>query len=71
MLFCESIRTVVVGIMVESKKTYGAIEEGHNEHYDEKNTYYLNESRFDWNRFVRLVRFTLHYYMFCHYLCVY
>ena len=46
--------------MVETKKTYGAIEEGHNEHYDEKNTYYLNESRFDWNRFVRLVHYHLY-----------
>ena len=55
--------------MVETKKTYGAIEEGHNEHYDEKNTYYLNESRFDWNRFVRLV-LGLHFHnycVFCHY----
>ena len=39
--------------MAESK-TYGTIDvpEG-NEEFDEKNTYYLNESRFNWNRFVR------------------
>lgn len=41
--------------MVDTKKTgYGAIDvpEGRDE-FDEKNTYYLNESRFNWGRFFR------------------
>lgn len=39
--------------MAESK-TYGATDvPGGNDEFDEKNTYYLNESRFSWNRFFR------------------
>lgn len=36
-------------------KTYGAIDvpAGGNDEFDEKNTYYLNESRFNWNKFLR------------------
>ena len=39
-----------------NKKTYGSIEEGNNNNnneFDEKNTYYLSESRFNWNTFGR------------------
>eukprot|EP00581_Thalassiosira_minuscula_P007632 CAMPEP_0183705804 /NCGR_PEP_ID=MMETSP0737-20130205/2822_1 /TAXON_ID=385413 /ORGANISM="Thalassiosira miniscula, Strain CCMP1093" /LENGTH=137 /DNA_ID=CAMNT_0025933059 /DNA_START=21 /DNA_END=434 /DNA_ORIENTATION=+ len=40
--------------MAESKTTYGAIDvPGGNNEFDEKNTYYLNESRFNWNKFLR------------------
>ena len=37
-------------------KTYGAVDvpEGRDD-YDEKNAYYLNESRFNWSRFLRAV----------------
>ena len=40
--------------MVETKTTYGAVDvpEG-NDEFDEKNTYYLDGSRFNWNRFFR------------------
>ena len=36
-------------------KSYGAIDvpAGGNDDYDEKNTYYLNESRFSWSRFFK------------------
>ena len=36
-----------------NKKTYGSIEEGNNNEFDEKNTYYLSESRFNWSTFGR------------------
>ena len=40
-----------------NKKTYGSIEEGNNNNnnneFDEKNTYYLTESRFNWSTFGR------------------
>ena len=38
-----------------NKKTYGSIEEGNNNEFDEKNTYYLSESRFNWGTFGRKV----------------
>jgi hypothetical protein len=37
-----------------NKKTYGSIEEGNNNNeFDEKNTYYLSESGFNWRTFGR------------------
>ena len=47
--------TYILTMVETSNAPYGAVDipGGDNEEFDEKNTYYLNESRFNWNRFIR------------------